>query len=257
MHLLILGYHIVDDLSSESMLATCVRIDAFGKQMAYLSRHGYRTVTLDEWVLALEGKLDLPPRPIAITFDDGYKDTLANAWPQLRLYGFLSTVFVVAGLIGQTNHWDEVIGLPARELLSADDIYQIIGAEGEIGSHGLTHSNLAEASPAKLMEEVQRSKALLEEELSTQVGFFAYPYGVFNSEVRRMVKVSGYRGACCARPGTNHARTDPYALRRVFISAQDGPLRFALKVRFARLLGLKADIWRLLSKSNQTRRRVM
>lgn len=50
------------------------------------------------------------PRAIVITFDDGYRDNLDHAKPQLEKYQIPATFFVVAGCVGAAREfwWDEL-----------------------------------------------------------------------------------------------------------------------------------------------------
>jgi peptidoglycan/xylan/chitin deacetylase (PgdA/CDA1 family) len=56
---------------------------------------------------------DLPPRPICITFDDGYADNLYAAKPALEAYRVPGTVFVAPGYLGVPENlwWDELAKL--------------------------------------------------------------------------------------------------------------------------------------------------
>jgi peptidoglycan/xylan/chitin deacetylase (PgdA/CDA1 family) len=53
---------------------------------------------------------DLPPRPVCITFDDGYADNLLAAKPALEAFGVPGTVFVTPGYLGIPDDlwWDEM-----------------------------------------------------------------------------------------------------------------------------------------------------
>jgi peptidoglycan/xylan/chitin deacetylase (PgdA/CDA1 family) len=48
---------------------------------------------------------------VAITFDDGYADLLANAKPLLERADVPATAFVVAGGLGRPFWWDELAAL--------------------------------------------------------------------------------------------------------------------------------------------------
>lgn len=55
--------------------------EEFAAQMSYLSQKGYQVITLDQLYNAFYKKGSLPDKPIAITFDDGYRDNFTNAQP--------------------------------------------------------------------------------------------------------------------------------------------------------------------------------
>jgi peptidoglycan/xylan/chitin deacetylase (PgdA/CDA1 family) len=56
---------------------------------------------------------ELPPRPVCITFDDGYADNLYAAKPALEAYRVPGTVFITPGYIGVAENlwWDELAKL--------------------------------------------------------------------------------------------------------------------------------------------------
>src|SRR5205823_2269472 len=93
-----LMYHeIVPDTRRARKLA--VSRTALAGQLAGLASAGYATVTVSEIVAALRGGRPLPPRPVALTFDDGYADFHSEAMPLLQRYGFTATAFITTGWI--------------------------------------------------------------------------------------------------------------------------------------------------------------
>jgi peptidoglycan/xylan/chitin deacetylase (PgdA/CDA1 family) len=56
---------------------------------------------------------ELPPRPVCITFDDGYADNLYAAKPTMETYRVPGTVFVTPGYLGVPENlwWDELARL--------------------------------------------------------------------------------------------------------------------------------------------------
>lgn len=73
----------------------------FAAQMAYLSSAGAHAISLTRLADFLMYGLPLPPKPVAITFDDGRESPLQNAVPVLRTYGYTATFFVPSGLVGR------------------------------------------------------------------------------------------------------------------------------------------------------------
>ena len=84
-----------------------------------------------------------------------------------------------------------------------------IASQYEIGAHTLTHIDLIKAAPDNAKRQIAKSKEYLEDLLSRQIRMFAYPYGRYNSMIKKMVKDTGFKGArslenlSTAYPGDN------------------------------------------------------
>ena len=73
----------------------------FSAQMAYLAGAGAHAISLNRLADYLMYGLPLPPKPVAITFDDGRESPLLNAVPVLKSYGYTATFFIPTGLVGR------------------------------------------------------------------------------------------------------------------------------------------------------------
>jgi peptidoglycan/xylan/chitin deacetylase (PgdA/CDA1 family) len=80
------------------------------EQLTFLARFA-NVVPLGDALRALEEGSPLPPRAVAITFDDGYRDQLQLAVPMLERLGLPAAFFLIPGLLGGTvRPWWEVLG---------------------------------------------------------------------------------------------------------------------------------------------------
>jgi peptidoglycan/xylan/chitin deacetylase (PgdA/CDA1 family) len=102
---LILGYHRVSDVTDD-FYSICVRPEHFAEQMAVLRREA-NPISLDEMIEGLKIG-SLPPRAVAVTFDDGYADNLYQAKPVLEEHEIPATLFVASGYLGRRFWWDEL-----------------------------------------------------------------------------------------------------------------------------------------------------
>lgn len=187
----------------------------FEIQLTALRSWGYETIRLEEWLAFRNGKTDLPKKPLVISFDDGYRTTLTNAWPLLRKTGFSATVFLVSGLIGKTNSWDE--NEIQEPLLDEADVLKMHGEGCSFGSHTRTHIALTKTPADIASRELNESREELETLLDEPVTSFCYPYAKQNAVVRGLVRAAGYNCALIGRGGVNRVSRDPYALRRIKI----------------------------------------
>ncbi|MEU8803323.1 polysaccharide deacetylase family protein [Spirillospora sp. NPDC048819] len=213
-------YHSVDHFHEDPHLVT-VSPARFERQMTWLRAQGLRGAGMSELLDAhAAGRAE---NLIGLTFDDGYADFATRAVPVLLRYGFGATAFIVSGRIGTHNTWDDG---PRKPLMTAEQIKSVADAGIEIGSHGRHHVSLPETDDTELREELEESRAGLEELVEGPVTGFAYPYGHAAAREVEAVRAAGYDYACHIKPG----EPGRHALPRAYIGDRDGPLRMRAKL---------------------------
>ena len=111
--LAILTYHRIDVAAARPDLLTSLisaTPAAFADQMAMVAR-SFDVVSLGDVLDALEHPERLPRRAVLLTFDDGYADVAANAWPVLRAARLPATLFVATAFADdpwRTYWWDRL-----------------------------------------------------------------------------------------------------------------------------------------------------
>jgi peptidoglycan/xylan/chitin deacetylase (PgdA/CDA1 family) len=230
--IVILMYHIVAEPLSTQEARYCCAPGNFDAQMRNLKESGVRLLALDEIADAFDGRAQWPDGGVAVTFDDGFADTFTNALPVLVDYSMPATMFVVADRLGAGNDWMSSRGYPKRRLMSASELREMSTAGVTIGSHTCTHPHLPELDAAAKHTEIRDSKARLSDVLGREVTAFAYPYGQFDDDARRVVEGAGYRSACSTRSGFNGPEVDRYLLRRIEVYGRDTLWQFRQKLKF-------------------------
>lgn len=231
-HLPILVYRRIAVDGPPSLADFRIAPGRFEEQLAYLHRNGYYGVTLDTWLAAMAARSPLPGRAVLVTFDGGYLDFLAHAWPLLRRYGFPATVFLVPNAVGSSAHWDAAYGEPAP-LLSWPEVRQLRKEGVQFGSLGAAHRPLIGLPAAEVLREGTRARAVLERELGAPVSAIAYPYGDHDAALRRLLAACGYTCGLTCEPERSRLDGDPMALPRLEITGSDDPATFAGKVGVA------------------------
>ena len=82
-HLPILMYHQLTKEPSR-VCEYCVSVEQFGSDLDQLKKMGYNTVSLAQVIAFCETGEPLPPKPIVISFDDGFESFYVYAYPMLR-----------------------------------------------------------------------------------------------------------------------------------------------------------------------------
>ncbi len=225
----ILLYHSVAPEGPSSLGRYRVSREGFAEHLAYLKDLGCYTPRLADWGRAVMAGRPLPGRPVLLTFDDGYRDFALFAWPLLRQHGFRALVFLVAEQVGKTSRWDESYGEPLP-LLGWEEIRTLRDEGVELGSHSATHPALTGLSPAEVVREAARSRALLTRGLGRAVEAFAYPHGDYNPTILHLVGACGYLYGFTARPEPAGVDDPLLALPRIEIAGGDGPAELASKL---------------------------
>jgi len=218
----ILTYHSIDD--SGSLIS--VPPAAFAAQMEYLHRHGFRALTLRDYVTQLPLG-SLPPRQaFVLTFDDAFKNVHAVALPILRRLGFTATVFAPTDHVGGSASWAMRPGLPQLPLMTWEELAELQAAGFDIQSHACSHPFLTSLTTAEATREIVESKRTIERTLGNTTDLFCFPYGDRDAAVAGILRSSGYRGAVSLEFGLNSPGGDPFRLRRLGSAHFSSPAKF-------------------------------
>ena len=100
----VLMYHHISEEGNDS---TELSPEAFEAQIAALAEAGYTSVFPEDLAAYVREGKELPEKPIVITFDDGYLSNYEYAYPILKKYGMVATIFVIGSTVGDTEHYKD------------------------------------------------------------------------------------------------------------------------------------------------------
>jgi peptidoglycan/xylan/chitin deacetylase (PgdA/CDA1 family) len=221
--------------------------------------HVARTCDVAPIDTLLEAKRATGRPRVIVTFDDAYAGALTAGVDELVRRGMPATIFVAPGLLGTTTWWDvlgEAFGgeIPAvvrqralgeyrgdaRAVVEAESgggkpltrkALARIGTEAElqraaaqpgisIGSHSWSHRNLCAVDRPDLDQELKTSLEWLRVRFTRTVKWLSYPYGLYNAELDRLAKDTGYVGTLRIEGGwIRKSPPTPLALPRLNIPA--------------------------------------
>ena len=226
----ILTYHQIDQAPAKGapFRSLVVSPSSFARQMALLSVLGYRALSMSNLMPYLAGART--GKVVGLTFDDGFLNNLTNALPVLRRHGFTATCYAVSQYLGQTNVWDQAIGVAQTRLMDAAQLRQWVAAGNEVGAHTRHHARLLELSDSQSRQEIELIRAELESASGAAVTHFCYPYGEYQAEHAAMTENAGFATATTTRRGRCARGEDILQLPRVPVLRSTSLLTLWLKL---------------------------
>lgn len=203
----ILLYHYVEIVKNKGdtiRQSLTISPPVFEQQIKTLQDGGYTFMTMRDLGEVLDGKKELPLRPVLITVDDGHWDLSTDILPILKKYNIKVTAYIVPGLLGGGDF------LTKKQLQSVIDSGLV-----EIGAHTMHHVSLKGLATGSLLYEVNESKAVLEKDYHLHVVTFAYPNGAFDEKAIEAVKNAGFSTSLTTVPGIMQSKANRYFLYRL------------------------------------------
>ena len=192
----------------------------FEAQLRYLKKAGYHSITLRDLIYYLAIGRPLPPKPIILTFDDGYRDNYTHAYPLLKKYGFVGTFFLITAPIDQGD----------EEYVSWDQVREMSAAGMEFEPHSYTHPDLRDQPVDYIVWQVLASKEAIEERTGKTARFFSYPSGMYDQQVVDVLRSAHFWGAVTINQGDRQSSEHPFELKRIRIRGGDTLDDFVMKL---------------------------
>jgi peptidoglycan/xylan/chitin deacetylase (PgdA/CDA1 family) len=164
-------YHRITDLASDPY---CVAPDTFAEHVEYV-RQTCQPMRLLDMVDAVQQN-SLPARAVVITFDDGYAETLCQAYALLTSAQIPATVFVIAGDIDcPAQSWEDWLGQMLFRSTSLPHCLQLSvqGKEYEWPIEGVEQRRRVHATLYRLLQQLGITERLdVVNELATWAGLY-------------------------------------------------------------------------------------
>jgi len=215
----VLGYVVLSLPLLDDTEVWTQNLGSFERQMQYLYENGYRTVTLDELTDWQAGRIELPPRSVAITFDDGDRSVYDSAYPILEKYGFTATFFLVTSKMGEQWEGVDVLFWPEVREMADSGVFRI-----ESHTHDLHYRVESVNHPvpvfiaaskgehqferyrnwqSALLDDLGTSRTLIRRHIGTDSNYLAWPYGEHSDAIDWVARSAGFRRVVGMTGGTN------------------------------------------------------
>ena len=223
----------------------------FAEHMQLLKENDYKVISLTDAAEILKSAPIYPDNSpgsvsqkyVVVTFDDGFADFQARAFPILKDYEFSATVFLPTGFIS-----DEMSVLKGKRCLRWCDVCELAESGVQFGSHTVTHPKLRDLPLVQVEKELRESKDILEDRLGKEVESFSCPYAFpeedkwFKVQLKKILIDSGYKNSVTTIIGTSTKYDDPLFLRRIpmnsdvdsvyFLAMLDGGYDWMQKIQY-------------------------
>jgi peptidoglycan/xylan/chitin deacetylase (PgdA/CDA1 family) len=233
----VLMYHSVSEVSENTSpyFQTATHPDVFARQMRFLRDEGYQGVTLGEALESLKSsRTSGPSKPVAITFDDGFRDFEIQAVPILNRFSFRATMYLPTAYIAEQRR-----SFKGRECLCWSEVKRLHSDGYEFGSHTVTHPQLIDLDWLDIEAELVESKSTIEEQVGAAISTFAYPYAfpqhdkAFVAQFGQLLAGAGYSNCVTTMVGRVAPRYGWRFLKRLPINSLDDLELFRAKLEGA------------------------
>lgn len=202
----------------------------FENDLKWIKEHGYTPVFVADLIAYVEKGTPLPPKPIIISFDDGYESTHTYAYPLLQKYQMKAVVAVIgtySDLYSESGDenvnyshltWNQIREMDQSGLIEFQNhTYDMHDDKG--GRKG-ARKKLGE-SDAEYRQFLIDDIGLLQEKLQSATGkkptCFAYPFGYITKQSKPIIKELGFKCSFSCATGVSLITRDPeslYLMRR-------------------------------------------
>ena len=206
----VLCYH---NISKKSKDIFSLSPKKFEKQIRYLYKSGFKTIKLNKFMKYINGQrnINLPPKPILLTFDDGWMSHYKVVLPILKKYNYTGVFFVYPSVLMAKRRFYR------KRYVNVKLLKKMHKAGMEIECHSYFHPIMHKESKKTIIVQFRNSKRFLEKKLGKKIKYFAYPYGSYTKNIVKIARKYGYKGLFTINYGINYPGMDSAKLYRLMI----------------------------------------
>ncbi len=204
----------------------------FERHLDFFGNYG-DFVSVDDALSILKDRAKINGRYFCITFDDGYKNHIQNAFPILDDRKIPVCFFIPVDFIGLSITEDNARCVDfqpnnvAIEFMTWNDCQYLADNAMIIGSHGMSHKAPVKMEINKFKEELVQSKSVIEEKLSVKCNHYCGPFGRanidFDPNIHPLaVKEAGYLSFHTNTRGSMNRISNPFHIERDLCIAWQG-----------------------------------
>ncbi|MFC8276892.1 polysaccharide deacetylase family protein [Streptomyces sp. NPDC057271] len=209
----VLLYHAVMEDPPAWIAEFTVTPAEFEAQLDAVVDSGRTPVTIGALADHFTRRAPLPPRPVVLTFDDGFADLPGPTAEALAARELPATAYLTTGAITPGR----VCLLPPAPMMALSQAPLLERYGMEVGAHTATHPQLDTLPPKELRRELCEPKAALEDVLGHEVRHLAYPHGYNSPAVRRAAATAGYASAVAVRHALSSETDQRYRIARLIV----------------------------------------
>ncbi|MFD0587103.1 polysaccharide deacetylase family protein [Paenibacillus sp. GCM10027627] len=205
----ILVYHHIDDDPYEPN-SLITPPSKFKADMEAVKAAGFNAILVRDLIDYVDGKKELPPNPVAITFDDGYYSNYEYAYPVLKELGMNATISIIGWSVGLEEHripgkqfYPHFTWAEAREMQNSGvidiqnhsfDMHESNPDDPSVRSGVLRKEKESDGQYSRQFQaDIGKMEDMIESRLGNTVDVFTYPFGFYSHLSEQMLKDMGYR----------------------------------------------------------------
>jgi len=205
----ILCYHRFDD-PKPKYKHTNISSKIFLSQINSLKADGKKFVSLSSIVTALKTAKPIEANLVSITIDDAYKSFYEKAFPILRDAKIPFTLCVYVEAVdkkyGDYMTWEQI---------------KEVSKYGEVALHSYAHKDLTKLSRDELKKDTADALASFEKHMGYKPKQYAYPFGLYNLDVKNTLKSFGFDAILTVDGGAVDGGSDVFQIERIAVSEGD------------------------------------
>jgi len=242
--------------------ATAVDERTFAETLAWLQYNGHHPVSLQQIVDARAGGKPLPPKPVLLTFDDGYRSAYTKVFPLLKRYNYPALFALVTSWLevpeGQPVHWGDKPAPRENFLLWSEAAEMARSGLVEFASHsdamhtGILANPQGNMLPAaathrydpktgryeddaaytqRIESDLRRSRELIEKRTGAKVRSMVWPYGAYNAAALKASERAGMPITLTLDDGSNTPTVPLARVRRALAEYDNEAPEYARLLR--------------------------